>query len=119
MNVNLFRGDIWMVDLGSNGIGSEQQGRRPCVIVQNNVGNAHSPTTIVAVVTSAFKTKLPTHFVIGKKEGLAVTSICLCEQVVVIDKSRLQEYIGRLSPEKVEQLDNCLKISLGLNSKFK
>ena len=118
MNINLNRGDLWYVDLGANKVGSEQGGMRPCVIIQNNVGNHHSPTTIVAVITSAMKKKMPTHFIVGKYDGLAKTSLCLCEQILVIDKTRLKTYIGRLSDNKVQELNQCLLISFGFDERF-
>jgi mRNA interferase MazF len=119
MLINIERGDIWQVDLGENKVGSEQGGVRPCVIIQNNVGNHYSSTTIVAVITSAMKRVMPTHFVIGKHDGLSKTSICLCEQVFVVDKSRLTRYIGKLSDEKIALLDKCLSVSLGLHKNYK
>lgn len=118
MHINLNRGDLWYVDLGANKVGSEQGGLRPCVIIQNNVGNHHSPTTIVAVITSARKKKMPTHFILDKREGLQKKSLCLCEQILVVDKIRLKNYIGRLSDNKIQKLNQCLLISLGFDEKF-
>ena len=72
------RGDLYYADLGK-GVGSEQQGRRPVVIIQNNIGNKHSPTVIVASITSKIgaKAKLPTHYYIGTDCGLELPSVIL------------------------------------------
>ena len=79
MNQTYLRGDMYYADLGQ-GIGSEQEGYRPVVIIQNNVGNKHSPTVIIASVTSKTdaKPKLPTHYYINAEDGLELPSIvCL------------------------------------------
>lgn len=83
------RGDIYYADL-SPAVGSEQGGTRPVLIVQNNVGNKHSPTVIVAVLTSKSKRKLPTHITIHSGEGnITMDSTVLLEQLRTIDKFRL------------------------------
>ena len=76
------RGEMYYADLG-HGVGSEQEGRRPVVIIQNNVGNKHSPTVIVAAITTktAGKRKLPTHYEIGAEHGLKAPSLVLLEQI--------------------------------------
>ena len=86
------RGEIYAVDFGA-GFGSEQGGIRPSLILQNDIGNKHSPTTIVAAITGR-KTKaaLPTHVKIMAK-GLKTESTVLLEQIRTIDKARLGEYI--------------------------
>lgn len=85
------RGEMYYADLG-HGVGSEQEGRRPVVIIQNNVGNKHSPTVIVAAITTktAGKRKLPTHYEIGAEHGLKAPSLVLLEQIRTIDKHRLE-----------------------------
>lgn len=91
--------DIYYANLSKNTVDSEQGGIRPVIIVQNNIGNAHSPTVIVLPITSEIKkTNMPTHCIIHKstKNGLKVNSMVLAEQIRVIDKSRLQDYIGFL-----------------------
>ena len=87
MNETYLRGDLYYADLGQ-GIGSEQQGTRPVVIIQNNIGNRHSPTVIVAAITSKTnaKAKLPTHYYIAAGNGLELPSIVLLEQIRTIDK---------------------------------
>ena len=95
--MNVRRGDIYYADL-SPVVGSEQGGLRPVLIVQNDVGNRHSPTVIAAAITSRMsKTKLPTHIdVYANKVGLAKDSVILLEQIRTIDKKRLKEKMGHL-----------------------
>jgi mRNA interferase MazF len=112
-SITVYRGEIYYADL-SPVIGSEQGGLRPVVIIQNDIGNRHSPTTIVASITSKMgKKPLPTHILISDC-GLAKDSVILTEQIRVIDKSRLREKMGQLPPEKIEVLNSTIKISLGL-----
>lgn len=110
------RGQIWQADL--DGIGSEQTGIRPVLIIQNNVGNKHSPTTIIAVITSRkTKAKLPTHYWIGcgSETGLRVPSMIELEQIRTIDKSRLIKQLGAVGLETdMPLIDQKLKISVGL-----
>lgn len=109
----VYRGEIYYADL-SPVVGSEQGGLRPVVIVQNNMGNKHSPTTIVASITSKMgKKPLPTHILISNC-GLAKDSVILLEQIRTIDKGRLREKMGQLPPEKIEAVDMAIKVSLGL-----
>ncbi len=108
------RGQIFYANLCPI-IGSEQGGLRPVLILQNNIGNCYSPTTIVAAITSKeAKTGLPTH-VETATSGLERKSIVLLEQIRTIDKSRLLEYVGMLDKKKMQQVDQALIISLGLN----
>ena len=104
------RGQVYYADL-SPVIGSEQGGMRPVVIIQNDIGNAHSPTTIVACVTSVqTKKKLPTHVDIP----LFKDSIILAEQIKTIDKQRLKNLIAEVSTDTMAQVDKAIKISLGV-----
>lgn len=105
------RGQIYYADLGT-GYGSEQGGLRPVLIVQNNIGNKYSPTTIcVPLTTRMAKHKLPTHL-LTSTSGTA--SLILCEQVKVIDKTRLGNYVCTLSAEEMEKVNRCLSISVGI-----
>ena len=106
------RGEIYYIDL-SPVRNSEQGGIRPCVIVQNNKGNEHAPTTIVVPLTTKSKKMLPTHRVVreGTKE-----SIALCEQVRTIDKKRLKERMGMLDEDAMYQVNSALSISFGLGA---
>ena len=110
------RGDMFYADL-SPVVGSEQGGIRPVIIIQNDIGNKHSPTVIAAAITSQTgKNKLPTHIEIGSQNnGLKEDSIVLTEQIRTIDKSRLKEKIGHIDDEVVmEKINNALGVSFGL-----
>lgn len=115
MNKTYLRGDIYYADLGK-GIGSEQEGYRPVVIIQNNVGNKHSPTVIIAALTDEKnnKSKLPTHYRLPADCGLKMPSIVLLEQLRTIDKRRLQDYIGTLPEKDIMGINHALAISIGL-----
>ena len=109
------RGDIYYADL-SPVVGSEQGGVRPVLIVQNDVGNRHSPTVIAAAITSQRdKTHLPTHIEVqADKCGLAKDSIVLLEQIRTIDKRRLLEKMGKLDEGVMNRVDSALAVSFGL-----
>lgn len=108
------RGDIFYADL-SPVVGSEQGGVRPVVILQNDVGNKYSPTTIVAAITSQMnKTKLPTHVEISADVGLPKNSVVLLEQIRTIDKRRLREKIGSFDSKMMVRVEDSLKQSVGL-----
>lgn len=111
------RGDIFFANLNPV-IGSEQGGLRPVLILQNDIGNTYSPTTIVAALTSRIKrAKLPTHVEVSKgKCALDKDSVILCEQLRTIDKQRLKERIGQLDEEMMDRVNAALEISLGLQS---
>jgi mRNA interferase MazF len=113
--VDVKRGYIFYADL-SPVVGSEQGGVRPVLIIQNNVGNKFSPTVVVAAITSQIdKAKLPTHVEVSAKAyGLDKDSVILLEQVRTIDKQRLQEKMTELDDKMMKQVDEALKISLGL-----
>ena len=115
MNHTYLRGDMYYADLGK-GIGSEQEGYRPVVIIQNNVGNKHSPTVIIASITSKrdAQAKLPTHYLIGAEDGLEMPSLVLLEQLRTIDKRRLSSFIGHLSEKHIQGINHALAVSVGL-----
>ncbi len=109
------RGEIYYADL-SPVVGSEQGGVRPVLIVQNDVGNRHSPTVIAAAITSQKdKTHLPTHIEVeAEKCGLAKDSIVLLEQIRTLDKRRLKDKMGELDLRSMNQVNTALSISFGL-----
>ena len=108
------RGDVYYANL-SPSQGCEQGGCRPVIIVQNNLGNKHAPTTIVVPLTSRLgKKPLPTHITVDTSCGLSCESVALCEQVRTIDKSRLSTRMGQVSQATMDNIDKALKISLGL-----
>ena len=109
------RGEIYFADL-SPVRGSEQGGTRPVLIIQNDRGNAHSPTVIVVCMTSRIKKmSLPTHVLLrGEQTGLKRDSVVLCEQVRTIDRSRLLECVGRIAAQDMERVEKALRHSAGL-----
>ena len=111
------RGDIFYADL-SPVVGSEQGGIRPVLVIQNNVGNRHSPTIICAAITSRMnKAKLPTHVEIDAvKYQIVKNSVVLLEQVRTIDKQRLKDMVCHLDKEIMKKVDEALKISLELHT---
>ena len=115
MNKTYLRGDMYYADLG-RGIGSEQEGYRPVVIIQNNTGNKYSPTVIVAAISSKVdaKAKLPTHYLLKAESGLELPSLVLLEQLRTIDKSRLRGKVGSLGEDQMCKLDHALEVSVGL-----
>ena len=110
------RGEIYYADL-SPVVGSEQGGIRPVLIVQNDVGNRHSPTVIAAAITSRLdKAKLPTHISLEASScGLQKDSIVLLEQIRTLDKKRLKDKMGSLDSSAMNRVDNALSISFGLH----
>ena len=111
------RGDIFYADL-SPVVGSEQGGVRPVLIIQNDMGNRHSPTVICAAITSRMnKAKLPTHVEVdARKYQIVKNSVILMEQIRTIDKQRLKEFVCRLDIEIMRKVDEALKISLELHT---
>ena len=111
------RGDIFYADL-SPVVGSEQGGIRPVLVIQNNVGNRHSPTIICAAITSRMnKAKRPTHVEIDAgKYQIVKNSVVLLEQVRTIDKQRLKDMVCHLDKEIMKKVDEALKISLELHT---
>lgn len=110
------RGDVFYADLGESAIGSEQTGVRPVLIIQNDIGNRFSPTTIIAPISSRKKNRQPTHcFVEGNfLNGLTHNSCIILEQVRTISKTRLINAIGHLDDKTMEEVDRTIAISLGL-----
>lgn len=116
MTSEIKRGDIIFIDLNPV-IGSEKGEIRPCVVIQNDVGNKYSPLTIVAVVTSQkeISKPYPTDVWIDKGEaGLDFASIIQCDQIRTIDKKRIKKKLGSLSHSIMKKVSEALKISLDL-----
>ena len=109
------RGDVYYADLRPV-VGSEQGGVQPVLIIQNNVGNRHSPTVICAAITSQMhKAKLPTHVELNcDKYDLAKDSVVLLEQLRTIDKKRLKDKVCHLDNQILVKIDKALEISLEL-----
>lgn len=115
--LSIKRGEIYYADL-SPVVGSEQGGVRPVLIVQNDVGNKHSPTVIAAAITSQKeKAKLPTHISLNAQRcGLSKDSVVLLEQIRTIDKRRLKERMGEIDSGSMNKINTALSISFGLGA---
>jgi len=112
------RGDIYFACLNPV-IGSEQGGLRPVVVVQNDVGNKHSPTFVVIPLTCSLNKKpLPTHVLIPQCGNLESDSLALTEQVRTIDNSRFERYIGCINKELQDKIDVALAICVGIERRF-
>ena len=111
------RGDVYYADLRPV-VGSEQGGIRPVLIIQNDVGNRHSPTIIVAAITSKMnKAKLPTHIELpAERYHMVKDSVILLEQLRTIDKLRLKDKICHLDSSIMQKVDHALLVSLALNT---
>ena len=114
-NWNYHRGDIYLVDLGTN-IGSEQGGCRPVLLVENDIGNHFGPTLIVAPVSSRYwkKSKQPTHTLIEGIQNLSSPSVVLTEQLLTIDKVRVMKYLGKVPEDQMQNVNKAVMVSLGL-----
>lgn len=114
-NWNYHRGDIYLVNLGTN-IGSEQGGCRPVLLVQNDIGNHFGPTLIVAPVSSRYwkKSKQPTHTLIEGIQNLSSPSVVLTEQLLTIDKVRVMKYLGKVPEDQMQNVNKAVMVSLGL-----
>jgi mRNA interferase MazF len=111
------RGQIWLADLGQPE-GSEQGGIRPVLIIQNDVGNQHSPTYSVCPLTSKkINKKLPTHVLLEEK-CLPEVSVALVEQTRTIDGKRFIKILGKTSADVMIKIDEAIKVQLGLQEKF-
>ena len=108
------RGEIYYADL-SPVVGSEQGGIRPVIILQNDTGNCHSPTTIVVAVTSkTTKNYLPTHIKVYSPM-LRRNSVAMLEQIRTIDKQRILGYIGQIDDRTMQNINRAINVSLGFN----
>ena len=116
MNGCFHRGEIYFADLEPH-VGSEQGGKRPVIVLQNDVGNKFAPTLIVAAVTSRVSKKpnQPTHVLIDKNPAFSRPSVVLLEQIFTIDKERINNFMGLTSEYEMEQIENALLRSLGVN----
>ena len=116
------RGDIYYADLNP-GIGSEQRGVRPVVVIQNNKGNKVSKTIIVASISSKAYVKhfKATHYELHNHEelGLKQPSVVLLEQIRTIDTSRLIQYKGSLNKQQLQSINKRILVSLGMSRDYK
>jgi len=113
--VNRFpgRGEVWLVNWNP-ARGSEQAGKRPALVIQNNIGNEKAPTTIVAAISGSVR-MFPMNVRIDPPEGgLDLSSIVKTSQILTVDKKRLEKRIGQLSAEKMEEVNGAIRLSLDL-----
>lgn len=110
------RGDIYWVDF-STGRGSEQRGRRPALVVQNDVGNRAASTTIVVALTTRLREPVPPHQVLllSHTTGLPRDSMAKCDQILTISTDRLLNQAGHLEEAPLAPVDAALRYSLGLS----
>jgi mRNA interferase MazF len=113
MEQEIKRGDIYLVeldDMTSQGV-HLMKGNRPAVVIQNNIGNKHSPTVIVAVISASIRKSYPMH----QKIQLDRESVIMYEQIFTLDKERLVRKLGELDDEERAICDEKLAFSLGVN----
>jgi mRNA interferase MazF len=110
------RGELYYANLNPF-FGSEQGGNRPVLVLQNNIGNIYCPTLIVAPLTSNIykKASQPTHYILESVRGLRGQSIVLLEQITTIDKRRADRYIGKLSRDQMDGIDEAIRVSLDID----
>jgi len=115
-NFGFRRGEIYFADLDPH-YGSEQGGKRPVIVIQNNTENKFAPTVIVAAVTSKVSKKpnQPTHVLIEQNPAFSRPSVVLLEQIFTIDKERIQRLLGQTTPDEMYQINEALMNSLDLN----
>jgi Growth inhibitor len=117
MERDVKRGQIYIIDL-DDGIGSEQEGKRPALVIQCDALNKKSPTITVAMITSQLKKiGMPEHILLPKIKGLPKQSMVLLEQLRTIDGQRLRRYCCRVDDDTMKQIDRAIKSSLGLYKK--
>lgn len=109
-------GDIFYANLDPV-VGSEQDGIRPVIIMQNNVGNKYSPTVVIIPITSKIvKHSLPTHVLLKETKGLSKLSIALVEQIRTLDKKRLMNKITTISEKDLNEIKKAIKKNLNIRS---
>jgi len=107
------RGEVWLVNWNP-ARGSEQAGRRPALVIQNDIGNEKASTTIVAGISSSVKI-FPMNVKVDPPEGgLGLASIVKTSQILTVDKKRLERRLGQLSSEKMKEVNLAVKLSLDL-----
>lgn len=112
--MNIKRGNVVIVDLNEVEE-TEREKTRPCVVIQNNTGNKHSPTTILTTITSSIGKIYPHEVKISSNEGgLDKDSKIQLDQIYTVQKEHIQKKIGELSERRIEDIDQAIKVSLGL-----
>ena len=107
------RGEVWLVNWNP-GRGSEQQGKRPALVIQNDIGNEKGTTTIVAAISSSVRA-FPMNVQVDPPDGgLELPSMVKTSQILTVDKKRLEKRLGQLGREKMREVDKAVKLSLDL-----
>ncbi len=114
MNVFPKRGEIWLVNWNP-ARGSEQAGKRPALIIQNNIGNEKASTTIVAAISSSVRIYPMNVPIIPPEGGLDRPSIVKTGQVFTVSKERLAKCLGKLGKEKMKEVNTAIKLSLDIS----
>lgn len=108
------RGEVWLVNWNP-ARGSEQAGVRPALVIQNNIGNDKAPTTIVAAISGTVRL-YPMNVELHPPEGgLDYPSIIKTSQIITVAKERLEKCLGRLSEDRMDDVDKSIKLSLALS----
>lgn len=118
MKNKIRRNEIYLANLG-NTIGSEERGKRPVLIVQNDLGNRYSSTTIVIPITKRVEEKnhIPTHIKIKPFGKMKYEATIMAEQIKIIDKKRLINFIDKLPKKYIKSVNNALKIAIDLQER--
>ena len=112
--INIRRGEIYLVNLG-NQKGSIQSGKRPVIVISNNMNNKYSPTVNVLPITSKTKNNIPVHVRIGVESGLIEESTVLAEQNIPINKNQIIKYVGRCNKYKMYEIEKAVLIQNGID----
>ena len=108
------RGEVWLVNWNP-ARGSEQAGKRPALVIQNDIGNEKAPTTIVAAISSSMRL-YPMNVKINPPEGgLDRPSIIKTSQILTVAKGRLEKRLGRFDKDRMDDVDKAIKLSLALS----
>ncbi len=108
------RGEVWLVNWNP-ARGSEQAGRRPALVIQNDIGNKKAPTTIVAAISSSVKVYSMNVQIHPTEGGVDHPSIIKTSQILTISKERLEKRLGRISGDSLNEVDRAIKLSLALS----
>lgn len=108
------RGEVWLVNWNP-ARGSEQAGKRPALVIQNNIGNEKASTTIVAAISGSVKIYPMNVKVDSTEGGLERPSIVKTSQILTVSKERLEKRLGRISTKKMEEVNRAIKLSLDIS----
>jgi len=108
------RGEVWLVNWNP-ARGNEQAGKRPVLVIQNDIGNEKAATTIVAAISSSVRL-YPMNIEINPPEGgISLPSLIKTSQIITVAKERLEKRLGRLRKDRMDDVDKAVKLSLALS----